>query len=97
RGLDESLQRLKTEVIDIMQLHNPSIEECESGKLVEALQEMKKQGKVRFIANTRNGSPKRPKRASAPSFAAEWRRANTAKATTAARIAGRNSRKRGWM
>src|ERR1043166_3235367 len=49
RGLEESLQRLKTEVIDVMQLHNPSVEECEGGKLVEALQEMKKQGKVRFI------------------------------------------------
>lgn len=49
RGLHNSLALLKTEVIDVMQLHNPSVEECETGKLVEALQEMKKSGKVRFI------------------------------------------------
>ena len=49
RGLHESLQRLKTDAIDVMQLHNPSVEECETGKLVEALQEMKKQGKVRHF------------------------------------------------
>jgi aryl-alcohol dehydrogenase-like predicted oxidoreductase len=50
RGLHESLQRLKTDVIDVMQLHNPSAEECEAGKLVETLQEMRNQGKVRFIS-----------------------------------------------
>jgi aryl-alcohol dehydrogenase-like predicted oxidoreductase len=49
RGLHESLQRLKTDTIDVMQLHNPSVEECEAGKLVDALQEMKRQGKVRHI------------------------------------------------
>jgi aryl-alcohol dehydrogenase-like predicted oxidoreductase len=32
-----------------MQLHNPSVEQCESGDLVTALQEMKEQGKVRWI------------------------------------------------
>jgi aryl-alcohol dehydrogenase-like predicted oxidoreductase len=49
RGLHQSLERLKTDVIDLMQLHNPSVEECENGKLVEALQEMKKSGKIRHI------------------------------------------------
>jgi len=49
RGLNQSLTLLKTDVIDVMQLHNPSVEECENGKLVEALQEMKKSGKVRYI------------------------------------------------
>lgn len=49
RGLEQSLQRMKTDVIDVMQYHNPSVEECEDGKLVEALQEMKKSGKVRFF------------------------------------------------
>src|SRR5512144_1675231 len=37
RGLEESLQRLKTDVIDVMQLHNPSFEECQQGDLVAAL------------------------------------------------------------
>ncbi len=49
RGLNESLQRLKTDYIDIMQLHNPAVEDAERGHLVEALQDMKRQGKVRFI------------------------------------------------
>ena len=49
RGLHESLARLQTDVIDLMQLHNPSVEDCEKGKLVDALQEMRQQGKVRFV------------------------------------------------
>ena len=49
RGLHESLQRLQTDVIDLMQLHNPSVEQCENGDLVSVLQEMRQQGKVRFI------------------------------------------------
>ncbi len=49
RGLHESLQRMKTETVDIMQLHNPPVEETEKNHLVEALQEMRQQGKVRFI------------------------------------------------
>ena len=49
RGLHESLERMKTDHIDIMQLHNPSVEQVEAGDLVAALQEMKAQGKVRWI------------------------------------------------
>ncbi len=49
RGLHESLDRMKTDYIDLMQLHNPTVEECETGELVAALQEMKEQGKVRWI------------------------------------------------
>jgi aryl-alcohol dehydrogenase-like predicted oxidoreductase len=49
RGLHESLERMKTDHVDLMQLHNPSVEDCESGDLVSALQEMKDQGKVRWI------------------------------------------------
>jgi aryl-alcohol dehydrogenase-like predicted oxidoreductase len=50
RGLHESLARMKTDVIDIMQLHNPSVEECERGDLVNVLQEMRQQGKIRFMS-----------------------------------------------
>ena len=50
RGLNESLQRMKTDMIDIMQLHNPPVEETEKNHLVDALKEMQAQGKVRFIA-----------------------------------------------
>lgn len=49
RGLHESLSRMRTDYVDIMQLHNPSVEQCEQGGLVDALQEMKQQGKVRWI------------------------------------------------
>ena len=49
RGLHESLQRLKTEYVDIMQYHNPTGEECEAGDLVAALQDMREEGKVRWI------------------------------------------------
>lgn len=49
RGLEESLGRLKTDYVDVMQLHNPSVEESEGGGLVEALQDMRSQGKVRWI------------------------------------------------
>jgi len=47
--LEASLRRIKREVIDVIQLHNPTVEECEAGRLVDALQEMREQGKVRWI------------------------------------------------
>ncbi len=50
RGLHESLARMKTETIDIMQLHNPPVEETEQNHLVEVLKEMQQQGKVRWIS-----------------------------------------------
>lgn len=50
RGVDESLQRMKTDYIDIMQLHNPPVEDTEKNQLVDALKEMQQQGKVRFIS-----------------------------------------------
>src|SRR5215210_4076412 len=49
RGLHESLERMKTDYVDLMQLHNPSVEQVEQGDLVAVLQEMKQQGKVRWI------------------------------------------------
>src|SRR5690348_5082185 len=49
RGLHESLERMKTDYVDVMQLHYPSVEQVEQNDLVSALQEMKQQGKVRWI------------------------------------------------
>jgi aryl-alcohol dehydrogenase-like predicted oxidoreductase len=49
RGLHESLERMKTDYVDVMQLHNPSVEQAEQGDLVNVLKEMKQQGKVRWI------------------------------------------------
>jgi len=50
RGLHESLERMKTDYVDIMQLHNPSVEQVEAGGLVDALNDMRKQGKVRWVS-----------------------------------------------
>ncbi len=49
RGLHESLERMRTDHVDLMQLHNPSVEQCEQGDLVAILEEMRTQGKVRYI------------------------------------------------
>ena len=49
RGLHESLKRLNTDYIDVMQYHNPSVEEVQEGGLVEALTDMRQEGKVRWL------------------------------------------------
>ena len=49
RTLEQSLQRLRTAYVDVIQLHNASVEECERGDLVDGLEEMRRQGKVRWI------------------------------------------------
>jgi len=49
RGLHESLDRMRTDHVDLIQLHNPSVDQVEEGELVPALQEMKEQGKTRWI------------------------------------------------
>jgi aryl-alcohol dehydrogenase-like predicted oxidoreductase len=49
RGLEESLRRLKADYVDVMQLHGPTARQCEEGSLVDALLEMRRQGKVRWI------------------------------------------------
>ena len=53
-SLHDSLRRLGTEYVDILQLHGPSVNECENGELVQALNEMRKQGKVRWIGISTN-------------------------------------------
>lgn len=49
RGLHESLKRMKTDYVDLIQLHNPPTEEVERNDLVRVLQEMREQGKTRYI------------------------------------------------
>jgi aryl-alcohol dehydrogenase-like predicted oxidoreductase len=49
RGLHESLQRMKTDYVDVMQLHNPTVQQCEQYAVVATLQEMQRQGKVRWL------------------------------------------------
>jgi len=54
RGLHESLERLKTDYVDVMQYHNPSVEDSKAGDLVRVLQDMRDQGKVRWIGVSTN-------------------------------------------
>jgi aryl-alcohol dehydrogenase-like predicted oxidoreductase len=49
-GVEQSLFRLKTDYIDILQVHHaPSRAELETFGIIETLQDLKQQGKVRFI------------------------------------------------
>ena len=54
RGLHESLERLRTDYIDVMLLHNPTVDECEGGELVRVLEDMRQQGKGRWIGASTN-------------------------------------------
>lgn len=48
-SIDRSLQRMKTEVIDLMQLHSCGVDVLERGDVITELQKAKAAGKVRFI------------------------------------------------
>ena len=48
-NIETSLRRMKTDHVDLWQLHNPSVEQAESGDLVRVLEEVKKSGKARHI------------------------------------------------
>jgi aryl-alcohol dehydrogenase-like predicted oxidoreductase len=50
RNIESSLQRMKTDFIDIWQLHNPTPEQVEQEDLVAFMQRIKKEGKVRHVA-----------------------------------------------
>jgi aryl-alcohol dehydrogenase-like predicted oxidoreductase len=47
RVMDESLQRLKTDYIDLYQLHNPTVEVIEKGEVWDVLSRAKQAGKIR--------------------------------------------------
>ena len=47
-GLETSLRRLGRDSVDVMQLHNPTEEDCEIDVVVDALEEMRRQGKVKW-------------------------------------------------
>ena len=49
RGLNESLERMRTDYVDVMQLHGGTVEDITQEKVVDSLQEMRRQGKVRWI------------------------------------------------
>lgn len=49
KSLERSLKRLKTDAVDLLQLHSCSIDELKKGDGIEGLEAAKKQGKARYI------------------------------------------------
>lgn len=49
-NIELSLRRLRTEYIDIWQIHNASVEDVDSGDLVAIMEEVKQSGKVRHVS-----------------------------------------------
>ena len=54
RNLHQSLRRLGVDCLDVMQLHSATVDSCEQYGLVESLQDMRSQGKVRWIGASTN-------------------------------------------
>ncbi len=57
--IDHSLQRLKTDHIDVIQLHSPGLDDLVSGDGLEGLKKAQAQGKVRFISLSADGDTAR--------------------------------------
>lgn len=50
RNIDQSLERMKTDHVDVLQMHGGSLEDVEKGGLIEVLQEIRDAGKTRFFS-----------------------------------------------
>lgn len=49
RQVERSLKRLKTDAVDLVQLHSCSLDELKKGECIEGLEQAKKDGKTRYI------------------------------------------------
>ena len=49
RSIERSLARLKTDAVDLLQLHSCGLDELKKGDCIEGLEAAKKQGKTRYI------------------------------------------------
>ena len=48
KSCDESLKRLKRDKIDYLQLHSAKLEHLQNGECIEAMQQLKKEGKIHY-------------------------------------------------
>ncbi len=48
-NIETSLRRMKTDYVDVLQLHGPTVEQTKEGGLVDVLKEIQASGKVRWI------------------------------------------------
>lgn len=48
-SVERSLKRLKTDAVDLLQLHSCSLDELKKGEVIEALEQAKREGKTRYI------------------------------------------------
>ena len=48
-NIETSLKRLKTDCVDIWQLHNPTVEDVERNNLLDVMDRVRSQGKVRWL------------------------------------------------
>jgi aryl-alcohol dehydrogenase-like predicted oxidoreductase len=49
KSIERSLTRLKTDALDLVQLHSCGLDELKKGECIEALEQAKKDGKTRYI------------------------------------------------
>ncbi len=49
KSIERSLKRLKTDAVDLVQLHSCGIDELKKGECIEGLEQAKKEGKTRYI------------------------------------------------